>query len=618
MKKLVQLIPLIFRLGVVNFICVVLYQTLKKLRVLEMLTPVREYKNFELFKVESGDIAEKKGTVLSNIEVKQFSFFSTVIQEKPNWFKNYYSNKEFEDPNRHWSFLSDFDSKIGDIKTVWELSRFGWAVEFARIANSEKNHQYIELINRWGSDWMRRNPINQGPNWKCGQETSLRMMQLLLTAKILGQAEEPSQALVEFVTSHAERIIPTIRYAISQDNNHAISEAAGLYVAGIWLLSLPKKYQVNKSAACRWKKRGKYWLEKLVRKLIEDDGTFSQYSVAYHRMALDILVNVKYWSRVLKHDKFSPAYYEKIRKMLDWLFQMVDPDTGLAPNLGANDGSCLFHLTECDYRDFRPSLVNASALFLGEKLYEDKEYCDGFDHLGIERFCLKETTLARKTSVFDKGGFTTFDISKQCWGVIRHPNFRFRPNQADALHLDLWYKGKNILQDAGTYSYNCPAKFLDYFSGTRAHNTVEFDGKDQMPRVSRFLFSDWLKVKVTKFEISESGAVWEGYYQNRNYHKRRIEFSKKKCIVTDYIDGFEKVAKLRWRLCNDDWTIQGSKCFSSDLNIDISCENRSYDLSLESGWNSNYYMEKHVDPVLTISLFDSPQKIVSTIKFLNN
>lgn len=47
--------------------------------------------------------------------------------------------------------------------------------------------------------------------------------------------------------------------------------------------------------------------------------------------------------------------------------------------------------------------------------------------------------------------------------MLRYPRFRFRPSQADALHLDLWLEGRNLLRDAGTYSYNTESAWLSYF-----------------------------------------------------------------------------------------------------------------------------------------------------------
>ena len=78
------------------------------------------------------------------------------------------------------------------------------------------------------------------------------------------------------------------------------------------------------------------------------------------------------------------------------------------------------------------------------------------------------------------------------WGVIRFPKYLFRPKQCDALHFDLWHCGVNLLRDGGTYSYNS-SKFLDqYFPSVEAHNTIQIDGHNQMARIGRFMYGDWI------------------------------------------------------------------------------------------------------------------------------
>ena len=104
---------------------------------------------------------------------------------------------------------------------------------------------------------------------------------------------------------------------------------------------------------------------------------------------------------------------------------------------------------------------------------------------------------------FDQGGYH-FLRNSSTTVMLRYPRFSFRPNHADALHLDLWYKGTNILRDAGTFSYN--DQEAEWFSGTAAHNTIMFDGRDQMPRIGRFLFGKWLKAENVEF-VEEDGAT---------------------------------------------------------------------------------------------------------------
>ena len=64
----------------------------------------------------------------------------------PNWHKNYFNNQESNYKNIDWWKIPDFDPIIGDIKTIWELSRFEWVVKLALMSNSD-NHEAINLLN---------------------------------------------------------------------------------------------------------------------------------------------------------------------------------------------------------------------------------------------------------------------------------------------------------------------------------------------------------------------------------------------------------------------------------------------------------------------------------------
>ena len=56
-------------------------------------------------------------------------------------------------------------------------------------------------------------------------------------------------------------------------------------------------------------------------------------------------------------------------------------------------------------------------------------------------------------------------------------------------------------QRVQTVSYACNSNELDAFSGTQGHSTIQFDNRNQMPRLSRFLFGSWLKPSNIKFNI---------------------------------------------------------------------------------------------------------------------
>ena len=84
----------------------------------------------------------------------------------------------------------------------------------------------------------------------------------------------------------------------------------------------------------------------------------------------------------------------------------------------------------------------------------------------------------------ESGGYCVLRRT-QSMVMLRYPRFRFR-SAKQMLCMWIWVKDQNLLSDAGTYSYNTDARWLKYFPGTQSHNTVQFDDRDQMPRLGRF------------------------------------------------------------------------------------------------------------------------------------
>ena len=62
----------------------------------------------------------------------------------------------------------------------------------------------------------------------------------------------------------------------------------------------------------------------------------------------------------------------------------------------------------------------------------------------------------------------------------------------DQLHLDLWWRGRNLLADAGTYLYNAAPPWDNPLVSSRVHNIVTVDGREQMTRGGRFLVLDYV------------------------------------------------------------------------------------------------------------------------------
>ena len=173
----------------------------------------------------------------------------------------------------------------------------------------------------------------------------------------LGNKVNKSSNRIRFVSLHLKRISQTINYALAQDNNHGISEAAALFIGGAWLKN--KKFE----------NKGRLLLEKLILRLIMDDGSFSQNLLTYHRFLVDTISQVIIWQRFLGLKEFSNHFKKKCLLAINWLFLMTDSISGDGPNLGSNDGTFISYMIS--YRDFRP-IIQLAYFLLKERMHTMK------------------------------------------------------------------------------------------------------------------------------------------------------------------------------------------------------------------------------------------------------
>jgi len=527
-----------------------------------------------------------------NGDALYFGWYRLSLQESiPAWHVNPFNGKAIDSPRLPWWKLPDFNLNVGDIKTIWEASRFDWVLAFAQRAKTGDLFA-IDRLNAWLYDWCKANPAYCGPNWKCGQEASIRIMHLAVAAKMLDQQSMPPD-LIRLIEAHLARIYPTRSYAIAQDNNHGTSEAAALFMGGSWCASH------GVSQGKRWARAGRRLLEDRAKRLIAADGSFSQYSINYHRVLIDTLCMAEIWRRWRRLDEFSPLFYQRASAAAKWLFAFVSPCSGDAPNIGGNDGARLLPLADTGLREFRPSVQLAMALFAGQRAYAEGDAVGlPLRWLGVS---LPDAHAAMSGSQqFDKGGFGV--LRRDDWmAVLRYPRYRFRPRHCDALHVDLWRGGENLLRDGGSFSYNAGTRWLAYFTGAAGHNTIEFDGRDQMPHLGRFLRGAWLEGRDVQFGEDSEGVVSAaaGYCDwKRASHHRSISLYPNGLVIRDAVKGFLHRAVLRWRLQPGDWRLEGNTAVWKDFNLHVSADVPIVRLELLEGWESRQYFRKTVLPVL--------------------
>jgi asparagine synthase (glutamine-hydrolysing) len=129
-----------------------------------------------------------------------------------------------------------------------------------------------------------------------------------------------------------------------------------------------------------------------------------------------------------------------------------------------------------------------------------------------------------------------------------------RFSQIDMLHLDVWWRGHNVLADPGSYLYNGPEEWHDHFLCTESHNTVQVDGRDQMLHYRKFKCLYWTRAELTRFEDNADWALCEGEHHGyqrhpgRCLHRRSVLFLKDDLwIVVDRMEGSgTHLVRLHW------------------------------------------------------------------------
>lgn len=502
------------------------------------------FKNKEALSFAKNPASIIEETFLKIKEGKHLFFNSVEINlNGSGWLTNPDSKFSY-DVKKHWTEIPDYSKEAGDIKYVWEKSRFSYLYDIIRYDyHFQKDCSafvFSEIVS-----WINSNPINQGPNYRCSQEISLRVLNWTfalyyyskspnLTEEIFNQI----QFAIFWQMDHVYKNIDFSRIAVR--NNHAITETLSLYLIGFLYPPFPN--------SDKWKTQGKKWFEEEIAYQLYEDGTFLQYSMNYHRVVVQLFT----WAIVLSEkngQKLSDIVYERARKSVQFLRICMVDENGNLPNYGANDGALFFKLNDADYRDYKPSL-NA----LAKSLNMDLEFHETEDEFwyGIVSEQTNKWIPYFGIYSFNIGGYYIIR-EPETLTFIRCGNHKNRPSQADNLHLDIWCKGDNILYDGGSYKYNTTTDLLNYFMGTTSHNTVMIDEYNQMRKGSRFIWYNWSQSVFSKITQTSDSYIFEGEisvftYLNKSIrHKRRVTKIKNKeeWIVEDVLLNKPKGAVMK-------------------------------------------------------------------------
>ncbi len=489
----------------------------------------------------------------------RWRYFSGELLEMgnpPDWFVSPISGKRWSSES-HWTQIPDLPTPGEDIKYIWEPSRFSHVFQLVRAYATEKNDRYCELFWTHFESWCAANKPESGPNWRCGQELSLRVIVWVfgLYSFFDSPATTPGRLkqITMMICYHARHIAEVHWYAKRcLNSNHGISEAVALMTVGALFPDCPR--------SGHWLEMGTKSLTAEVKKQIYPDGTYIQHSTNYARLVVQLLSWVITLSRSFTI-RLPEVVIIQARELLTWLVSLQNKETGRMLDYGPNDGALLFHLTNCDYHDFRPALNTLNLLVNDQRLYEPGPWDEEAVWLTGMDISTKTITRSLGKRVFADGGYYRLD-GENLQAMIRCASYRHRPYEADNLHLTISISGQPVLIDAGTYLYNAPDEWRRYFAGTGAHNTIQIDQLDQMRRGRRWLWHNWTRSEVVLCDIDNDTPHFAGKHFSHEplMHQRDVWVRNGTCFVRDTVtgDGRKHIFRLHWQLADLDLTARSN------------------------------------------------------------
>jgi hypothetical protein len=408
-----------------------------------------------------------------------------VVREdlvEPDWFLDPVTG--IRAPQARYCFGIDHrDVQVtGNVKQVWELSRFHHVTVLAAAYALTRNEKYAGRAASHLRSWWRENPFLSGIHWTSGIEVGVRLVSWVWARRLL-DGWPPASALFEEneAARHQiwwhQRYLACYRSRGSSANNHVIAEATGQLVAALafdWF-----------EESERWGAGAASLLEAELEKNTFASGVNREMAFDYHGFVAELgligAIEAEHAGRPL-----SERTWRTLSHMLDVVASVVDVRCR-APRQGDSDDGRALLLGFPEGRW-------ASLLSLGRTLFGAPEW---WPRSEPDMLSVVVASMARprprqeygrsRASHFGDAGLTIMrsapETGKEIWcrcdggphgflSIAAHAH-------ADALSVEVRHDGIEVLADPGTYCYGNEPRWRSYFKSTLAHNTAELSQRDQ-------------------------------------------------------------------------------------------------------------------------------------------
>lgn len=409
----------------------------------------------------------------------------------------------------------------GDVKYVWELNRHQFLIDLAKSAFLDGNDDHRAALLAYVRDWTARNPCGIGVNWASPLEPAFRVYSWLWAYHLLSASARlaPDDEILWLTAFHDHgRFLHRHLEHYASPYNHLVNEAAALFMLGCLFDELAE--------AAAWKARGRQVLEATLPSQFHADGGSVEQSAFYHHATLGAYLLAALLGRENDAPLSTPVW-AAIERAIAFSMALQQPDGSTPPIGGADDGKPI-RMEHRPLWDFRPYQAIGAVLFeradfrqAAGDFPEDALWLLGPAGLAsFERLAAVEPPLA--TGLSDSGYFLSrsswaadadyllLDCGEQAHGVRRDRIATAVHGHADCLSLIVWLSGRPVLVDPGFYCYNGDPEWVSHFRRTRAHNTVQIDGRDQATYLGKMAWCHAYRAEIEAWSASRDTPLLTG------------------------------------------------------------------------------------------------------------
>jgi hypothetical protein len=481
----------------------------------------------------------------------------------PDWFYDPVTGRRA--PSDRYAFRINHRSEeeAGNVKQLWELSRLQHLTLLATAWFLSHEDAYARRVAEHLQSWWRDNPFLSGVHWTSGIEIGVRLISLAWIRRLLDGWEgaarlfECNDLAVRQIWWH-QRYLAAFRSRGSSANNHVIAEAAGQFIASCAFPWFP--------TSGRWRQASAQLLQRELLRNTFPSGVGRELASDYQCFVAELGLLAGVEAAAAAHP-LSAATWQRLCAMIDSGAALLDERLRPPRQGDGDDGRGL--LLDAPAANRWPSL-----LALGEALFGRPEWWPPtkpdaassiISALPPAAVPVPNRPVEQPWHFRDAGIalLRTKNHGPEIWCRCDggpHGFLKIAAHaHADALAVEVRYGGSDILADPGTYCYHGEREWRSYFRSTRAHNTIEIDGRDQSTEGGPFLWLRHANARVIDVQDIGDAVEWtaehDGYrtLHPATFHRRCVRLDRaSRCLdIVDQISGGSHQVRMAYHLGPD-------------------------------------------------------------------